>query len=905
MRIATLLRRNVLASLGVIVCGAAMCVPPASAGPVPALRQLMAAAPAPSGGVVVDHAGDVFLTAPYADAVYVLPAATGTIFGQPVTKGVEVALTAATGLDGPAGLAIDVAGDLFISNAGYADDITVLPAATGTVFGQSVTANQAVTLTAAQGIITPMGLAFDSAGDLFVASQSLNEVAVIPATDTTLFGQSAPADETTLLTASHVQSVVGPTGIALDSAGDLFIASDLAVVALPAVTGTLYGQSVTADEAVVLTGSSQVAATLGEINDVAVNAGGDLFITGTAKHRESTELGVLAGPTTTSVFGQAISPGSAAVLGVGAINGGQVLGIATDDAGDVVSAAEIFGSGILASSAIAVLAAADGSFCGTSVTANSQTLIPSGFPYTPVPGGYSHVAVDDRGDAFVTAPENGGVLVVPAADGVLFGQAVERGRPALLTATVPATVQGIAIDGSGDLFVTEGKAQRVAVLTSTTTQLFGQTITADSLTPLTALRGTTGTEGLAVDASGNLFGTTASGVWVLPTRSSVIFGVGVRRNRPTTLLSSTSLGGPIAIDGAQHLFLAVDHESDPIPREVWLLAADSGTVLGQSVSADTFTHLTGMDALPDQAFDGLAVTSSGDLVGSEFKYGPSGTDGTLVVDFATSGTRWGTSVVAGTATPLSESADHSGYLDVAMTPGDSIDALSMTGLWTLGGTVVFETPTTAAAQIGHAASIPVDTIGGLGVPTLSASGLPSGLSLVDDGDGTATIVGTPIDGTPKSVTVTITAQDPAAEPVTEWLTVTVAANDTLRPGASFGAGDPLRSRSGVYELKLTARGNLVLLTAGGRHLWSSHTKGSGATKVVYSHRGVLKLVDAGGHRVFARGRPQADPQRLRLLDSGDLVARAGGQVTWHTRTAQPLLCDANPAAAPAVTSRCG
>jgi Tol biopolymer transport system component len=63
---------------------------------------------------------------------------------------------------------------------------------------------------------------------------------------------------------------------------------------------------------------------------------------------------------------------------------------------------------------------------------------------------------------------------------------------------------------------------------------------------------------------------------------------------------------------------------------------------------------------------------------------------------------------------------------------------------------------TTTALVGSSLSLPV-TAKGFTVPTLSASGLPSGLGFADHGDGTGTISGAPPTGSGGSYTVTVTA----------------------------------------------------------------------------------------------------------------------------------------------------
>ena len=79
-----------------------------------------------------------------------------------------------SGLSGPVTLAFDSAGDLFIANTANST-VSVLPKASGTLFGHSVSADTLATVVSS-GLDAPIGLAFDSAGDLFIANSGNSTV---------------------------------------------------------------------------------------------------------------------------------------------------------------------------------------------------------------------------------------------------------------------------------------------------------------------------------------------------------------------------------------------------------------------------------------------------------------------------------------------------------------------------------------------------------------------------------------------------------------------------------------------------------------------------------------------------------------------------------------------------------
>ena len=132
-------------------------------------------------------------------------------------------------LNHPAGLIVDSVGDLFISDSGN-NVVREVVEATGDIF--TVAGNGTVGYTGDNGPATdakldnPRGLAVDSAGDLFIADANSNVIReVVKATGDIVTvagngtagyrGDSGPA------TAAELN---GDYGVAVDNAGDLFIA---------------------------------------------------------------------------------------------------------------------------------------------------------------------------------------------------------------------------------------------------------------------------------------------------------------------------------------------------------------------------------------------------------------------------------------------------------------------------------------------------------------------------------------------------------------------------------------------------------------------------------------------------------------------------------------------------------
>ncbi len=113
----------------------------------------------------------------------------------------------------------------------------------------------------------PSGVAVDTRGDLFIAEATAQRVQVVrPGTRTavTVAGTGRAGFNGDGLAASTAQ-LDQPTGVAVDDAGDLFIAdtADCRVRVVPARSATLFGQAMTADHIYTVAGTG-VCGTTGQ-----------------------------------------------------------------------------------------------------------------------------------------------------------------------------------------------------------------------------------------------------------------------------------------------------------------------------------------------------------------------------------------------------------------------------------------------------------------------------------------------------------------------------------------------------------------------------------------------------------------------------------------------------------------
>ena len=239
-------------------------------------------------GVAVDSAGDLFICDENNNTVREVVKATGditTVAGDG-TAGYsgDGGLATKAELDVPNGVAVDSAGDLFISDANN-NRIREVMKATGDIMtiagdGKAGYTGDGGPATAAE-IDSPRGLAVDSAGDVFFADNPNNVVREVKATGdiTTVagdgkagsIGDGGPATKAELN---------GPNDVAVDSAGNLYIGdvNTNTVREVVQATGNIIafaGDGKAGDSGA---GGPATAAELSNPNGVAFDSAGDAFI---------------------------------------------------------------------------------------------------------------------------------------------------------------------------------------------------------------------------------------------------------------------------------------------------------------------------------------------------------------------------------------------------------------------------------------------------------------------------------------------------------------------------------------------------------------------------------------------------------------------------------------------------
>lgn len=146
----------------------------------------------------------------------------------------------------------------------------------------------------------------------------------------------------------------------------------------------------------------------------------------------------------------------------------------------------------------------------------------------------------------------------------------------------------------------------------------------------------------------------------------------------------------------------------------------------------------------------------------------------------------------------------------------------------------------------------------------------------------------------------------------EWLPVAGSEGPSSSGTGTWFRNDPTGEFQAQHDhsrLRLRDNGDLVLVTSGGRRLWHSGTRGSGAVRLTLHSRGNLALHTRSGRIVWSShsgqvqmsGGMRLEPGRqlrdawetafrggrvvtLRMQRDGNLVHRCGSRIDWQSHT---------------------
>ena len=290
-------------------------------------------------GIAFDSSGDLFIADTTNNVVRkVTPGGVISIFAGNGTAGYTGNSGQATSaeLSGPTGLAFDSSGDLFIADTG--NNVIREVNTSGVI--STVAGNHTAGYTGNGGPATsaeldaPTAVAFDSVGNLYIADTANNVIrrVIISGVISTLAG-----NHTSGYTGNGGQAATaelnGPRGVAFDSAGNVYIADTgnnvIRQVNLAGVISTVVGNHTAGNTG---DGGQATSAELDQPTSVAFDAFGDMFIADTANNmiREVNASGFIS---TVAGAGAAGYSGDGTPVGGGELNSPRSL--AFNSSGDL------------------------------------------------------------------------------------------------------------------------------------------------------------------------------------------------------------------------------------------------------------------------------------------------------------------------------------------------------------------------------------------------------------------------------------------------------------------------------------------------------------------------------------------------------------------------------------------
>jgi hypothetical protein len=265
-----------------------------------------------------------------------LPGVASSLFTSAATSST---VATSINLNKPSGIAVDTFGDIFVADSGNGRVVADCLASTATAAANSFCASTGyagAVVGLGGSFTTPAAIALDGANNLYVVDSAANTVTMIFGADT----QPASGPLVSAKSTFGGAALSGPTGIALDGYANVYIA-DTGNNRI--VEAHQYGAAAT-DNVVYVSSTTTFGGTaLSGPTGLALDAGGDLFIADTGNNRivEYSALGATSVVTTTGVTlsaptGVSVLPSGSLVVtdstnGVSLIAGGTGSALSFDN----------------------------------------------------------------------------------------------------------------------------------------------------------------------------------------------------------------------------------------------------------------------------------------------------------------------------------------------------------------------------------------------------------------------------------------------------------------------------------------------------------------------------------------------------------------------------------------------
>ena len=575
----------------------------------------------------VDSSGNTYIAAQGQNRVFkVDPSGTLTVVagnGAPGFSGDGGPATSAT-LNSPYGVAVDSSGNIFIADTGN-QRIREVDHSTGNI--TTVAGNGAAGYGSDGGPATstslyaPNGVAVDSFGDVFIAdtgNQRIREVNTSNHNISTVAGNGAAGYGSDGVAATST-SLYYPEGVAVDGSGNIYIA-DTYNNRIREVDASTHNISTVAGTGTYGYNGDGVAATSVNLSHpfgVAVDSTGNIYIDDTYSYR------IREVDTSTHIISTVAGSGGYGYSGDGAAATSASLsfsyGVAVDGSGNIYivdSSNNRIREVDATTHNITTLAGnGDLGFCGDGGPATRASL-----------NSFYGVAVDDSGNFYIADTYNQRIRKVDALGTITTvagnGSPGYSGDGGTATSASLNNPYGVAVDGSGNIFIADTYNQRIREVDATTHDI---TTVAGNGTSGSSGDGGTATNAslsyprsVAVDGSGNIYIADTSNQRIREVVHSTgnittVAGDGTYGysgdGGPATLAKLANPYG-VAVDDAGNIYIA-DTNNNRI-REVDATTHDITTVAGNGTGGFSSDGGPATDATLTSPY-GVAVDSSGNI----------------------------------------------------------------------------------------------------------------------------------------------------------------------------------------------------------------------------------------------------------------------------------------------------
>lgn len=410
-----------------------------------------------------------------------------TLAGLAGFSGTNDGVGAAARFNNPFGIALDSAGNIYVSDFGNNTIRKILPSGVVTTFagspGKGASTNGAANIARFNA---PTGIAFDSSNNLYVADSDNNQIRMItPAGVVSLFAGSKAGNSGTNNGTGPSALFDFPTGVAVGPDGNIYVADDrndaIRKITPNAVVTTLAGLAQSSGNANGTNSTARFSSPVGLVVDAFTN----LYVTDTGN--DTIRLVTAAGVVTTPL-GTAGTSGSLDATGQSALFN-VPIGITVDQNTNLFVTEDGNNTIREANAALAVTTFAGVAGGSGSTDANGS------FARFNNPSG---VAVDASQNAYVTDLGNDTVRkITPAGDVSTFaGTAGNVGtNDAVGAAASFRQPGGLTVDNNGNVFVADTQNNTIREITPL-----------GSFGSVTTLAGTfNNPNGVATDTNGNVF----------------------------------------------------------------------------------------------------------------------------------------------------------------------------------------------------------------------------------------------------------------------------------------------------------------------------------------------------------------------------------------------------------------